>query len=363
MTDNPTSRNTTLVFDWGDTLMKVFPQYTGPMADWPEVSPVEGAADALRALSASGPLVVAANARESDVPQVWRALKRAGLDKYIQAVFTSQVLGNAQKPEPLFFRQIESVMDLASCQLVMIGDDYARDILGAKSAGWRAIWYNPGYQPAAGAVPLHDVEIADLSELPAAASRPPLPNYSACLVWLAERGTPFNILAHVNLVAAAAYLMALWLAQSGEPINPVLAHRGGLLHDLAKMDSIRAGKERGESGDHADMARVFLEARGQPELAQIADRHMIYNDPNYARRPLTWEQKVVNYADKLADNSRLVSIAERLEGLKARYPNETASLEASLAALAPLQAEICSRLSLTPAALVERLRNFLGLFE
>jgi putative hydrolase of the HAD superfamily len=29
--------NRCLLFDWGDTLMRVFPEYVGPMAAWPKV--------------------------------------------------------------------------------------------------------------------------------------------------------------------------------------------------------------------------------------------------------------------------------------------------------------------------------------
>lgn len=363
MAEQISPRNTTLVFDWGGTLMKVFPQFTGPMASWPEVAVIDGAADALKSLHERWPMVVATNATDSDSPLVRQALSRAGLGDYFGAVFTSQEMEGAQKPELRFFRALENVLGRAPHQMVMVGDDYTKDILGAKAAGWRAVWYNPAYTPAAGSIPLHDAEIHDMRDLPAVLEQPALPDYAVSLAWLAGRATPFNILEHVNLVASAAYLMSLWLAQTGEQVNPILAHRGGVLHDLGKIDSIRAGKERGEHGDHAGMARSMLEELAQPELAQIADRHMIYADPDYPRRPLTWEQKVVNYADKLANGSRLVSVQERIEGLKARYPQEAASLETSMAALGPLQDEICERLHTTPEDLAGRLREALGLLH
>ena len=40
----------TLVFDWGNTLMQVFPEYSGPMLEWPQIAPVKGIKTALTRL-------------------------------------------------------------------------------------------------------------------------------------------------------------------------------------------------------------------------------------------------------------------------------------------------------------------------
>ncbi|NLE77029.1 MAG: HAD family hydrolase, partial [Chloroflexi bacterium] len=39
-----------ILFDWGDTLMQDFPQFPGPMAQWPRVAAMPGALEALAAL-------------------------------------------------------------------------------------------------------------------------------------------------------------------------------------------------------------------------------------------------------------------------------------------------------------------------
>ena len=361
MREIPAGQNTALVFDWGDTLMKVYPQYNGAMADWPEVGQVDGVIEALEGLLGRHVMVVATNAAESDATDVWRALKRVGLEAFFRAVFTTRELDGARKPELRFFRQLENVLSRPVHQLVMVGDSYTGDILGAKGAGWRAVWYNPGHQLPPGSVPLHDAELFDMRSLPALLRRAWLPDVPTCLAWLEGRGAPYNLLTHVQLVASTAYLLAAWLAQAGESVDPILTHRGGLLHDLAKMDSIRLKKERGEHGDHAAMARDVLLERGQPELAEIADRHMVYADPHAPRRPVTWEQRLVNFADKLAEGSQIVPIEDRLAALKQRYPAFAGEMEQSTPVLQALQQEICDRLGLTPAELVEKLRQTLGL--
>jgi len=39
-----------IIFDWGDTVMCDFPEYTGPMAYWPKVEVVPGIEKALQQL-------------------------------------------------------------------------------------------------------------------------------------------------------------------------------------------------------------------------------------------------------------------------------------------------------------------------
>ena len=73
-----------LVFDWGNTLMKVFPEYTGPMVNWPEVAEVDGMSEALDGLAGRSPMVVATNAADSTAELVWKALRRAKLDRILK---------------------------------------------------------------------------------------------------------------------------------------------------------------------------------------------------------------------------------------------------------------------------------------
>jgi putative hydrolase of the HAD superfamily len=359
LTDQNISSNPVLVFDWGDTLMKVYPEYSGPMAGWPQVTETDGAVEALEALLGHFTMAVATNAGDSTAAQVWQALRRVGLGEYFKAVFTSAELG-ARKPQMAFFRQLESVLARPPYHLVMIGDSYHADVLGARLAGWKAIWYNPRREAAPGLLPLHDAEVANLRDLPVAIARLHLPDVPTCLSWLVERGTPLNILFHVQLVAAVAYQLAVWLGAAGEIVDPVLTHRGALLHDLAKIDSILPAYDPHIQGDHAAMAQRMLLERAQPELAEIAGRHMPYQDPAYPRRPLTWEQKLVHYADKLVDEKGIISTEERFQALKLRYPRAVQELDASWAQLEALQAEICARLNRTPVELVQQLRESAG---
>lgn len=356
MADTLNSEKVALVFDWGNTLMKVFSQYQGPMAEWPEVAEMEGVVDALEGLLGRYIMVVATNATDSNAEQVWKALKRVGLGEYFKAVFTFQELG-ARKPDLRFYRQLESVLAQAPHAMMMIGDDYQVDVLGAKIAGWQAVWYNPHHLAAPGLLPFQNAEVSNLGDLPRLLSLPAMPDYTTCLAWLVERGTPYNILAHIQLVAAVAYQLAVWMEAAGEKVNALLVQRGAMLHDLAKIDSIGTGKAGSKYIDHAEMARKMLLERNQPELAEIASRHMPYRDPNSPRRPQTIEQKLVHYADKLSEGTRLVSIEERLQALKGRYPQAVKEMEESWPLLSQLQEEIAAKLGISSIEMLDRLRK------
>ena len=128
VTTPPSGRLTTLVFDWGDTLMLNDLTQSGPMARWPKVSAVAGAAEALAQLKGRYHLAVAANAADSRSRDVRAALARVGLDSFFEAVFTSGELGS-RKPDPAFFQSMQSVLGIEPSQAVMIGDDYRVDVL------------------------------------------------------------------------------------------------------------------------------------------------------------------------------------------------------------------------------------------
>jgi putative hydrolase of the HAD superfamily len=98
---------TTLVFDWGDTLMRVFSEYNGAMVDWPEVAVMPGAVEALTRLHEEYALFVATNAAQSSADEVRAALQRVGLGGFFKDIFTSQKLDGFRKPEPAYFQTIE----------------------------------------------------------------------------------------------------------------------------------------------------------------------------------------------------------------------------------------------------------------
>lgn len=160
-----------VVFDWGDTVMHDFRVDHGPMAHWPRVEAVAGAAEALRALRPRHRLALATNATESDSALVRAALARVGLDGFFADgdLFVSSELG-VEKPDPRFYAAVLDRLSLPAQAVVMVGDNYENDVRGAHAAGLRTVWLAeqgsrpPGASSTSGAV--HDARVSSLSGLP-----------------------------------------------------------------------------------------------------------------------------------------------------------------------------------------------------
>lgn len=150
-----------VVFDWGDTLMRDFPQFEGAMVHWPRVERMPGVAETLRFLTGRIVLCVASNAGDSDADLMGRALERAGLRRFFDQLWTSRELG-AAKPSSAFFQAILRELELESQACVMVGNDYEKDIVPAKAAGMWTVWLAPSPAPKA---PDADAIIHSMKEL------------------------------------------------------------------------------------------------------------------------------------------------------------------------------------------------------
>jgi len=181
--------------------------------------------------------------------------------------------------------------------------------------------------------------------------RHPLPDIPTAESWLAEQGVEGELLAHVRLVARIAEHLARRLAGAGEDVDPVLAQRGGLLHDLAKLSAKQAARS------HERMAAEILLERGQPRLAEIARRHAMWAPLTDGQQPETWEQKLVYYADRIAQHDRLVGIDARMLEIAQRRPELRARIEEYRAAALVQEAEIARRLVLTVSDLWRELER------
>lgn len=341
----------TLVFDWGNTLMVDDGQFPGKMKDWPVVQAIDGVYKTLKMLSSDYRLVIATNAEDSTAPDIYNALSRVNLDSFFHEIFTCKELA-AKKPDPIFYQVLLEKLNQPVETVVMIGDDYIKDVVGAKLGGWKAIWFNPTGLSSNGHLPLQDMEIRNLNELPDLLMKPFLPDVQTCLGWYMELGATHTLLSHVQNVAAIAYQLSLWLEQTGLQVNPLLAHRGGLTHDLSKL------QEQTEK-NHAVLAAEFLESKKQFELAEIARRHLIGDLVSDHTKPQTWEEKIVNYADKLSEGNTIVSIDERLEALQHRYPDFALKIKKNTPLVKALENEIITALGTTSGHLLADLKNAL----
>jgi len=94
--------------------------------------------DVLPVLDALGdrPLGVITNG--TDVQQRGK-LERMGIADRFEVILTSEVAGLG-KPDPRIFVQAAARLNAAPDRCVHVGDDWMRDVEGARGAGFRAVW-------------------------------------------------------------------------------------------------------------------------------------------------------------------------------------------------------------------------------
>ena len=81
-------RYSTVLFDWGDTVMHDDPASIAPMVEWGTIEVVEGVVDVLEYLRSSGrQIALATSAAISNEGQIRGALRRGGLDAYFSKIY------------------------------------------------------------------------------------------------------------------------------------------------------------------------------------------------------------------------------------------------------------------------------------
>lgn len=71
-----------------------------------------------------------------------RKIKHAGLEKYFTKIFLSENIG-ALKPDARIFHHAITSLQASKKEVLMIGDNFDADIVGAKKAGIDQAYYNP----------------------------------------------------------------------------------------------------------------------------------------------------------------------------------------------------------------------------
>jgi HAD superfamily hydrolase (TIGR01549 family) len=99
---------------------------------------VSGAAGLLRAVRTRARIGIVSNNLFEEQQQ---KLRTCGLEPLVDALIVSEEVG-VSKPDPAIFREALQRLDCGPAEAVMIGDSWAADVIGARAAGIRAIWFN-----------------------------------------------------------------------------------------------------------------------------------------------------------------------------------------------------------------------------
>jgi len=156
-----------VAFDWGGTIMREIPDYSGPMAHWPHIEVLPGVTEALKELYGQTTCALATNTLYP-TNYTRAALERGGIQVYFHHVFTSHELRVA-KPNPAFFNLILQELKLKPSQVVMVGDHYRNDIAGAKAVGLHTVWLRENSSD--DEAPDADLIVSKMADVPAAVTQ------------------------------------------------------------------------------------------------------------------------------------------------------------------------------------------------
>ena len=136
-----------------------------------------------------------------------------------------------------------------------------------------------------------------------------IPSREECLKILKENNVPENVVRHSLKVAELALDIAKRLKARGINVDISLLEAAAILHDIM----------RSKKGDHAIEGARFIKGIGYEKVAETAKAHGLYNLPKI--KPETTEQKILFYADKRIIEDRIVSLKERFDDFRKRYPD------------------------------------------
>jgi FMN phosphatase YigB (HAD superfamily) len=128
--------------------MREFPEFDGPMYLWEKVEAVAGVAEAIPKIREDMIIALATNSIASQESEIRKALDRVGLNDCFDKIFCFTKIG-IMKPSRRFFDYIINDLGrmairpyISSQNLVMVGDDFEKDIKGANKSGIFGIWLN-----------------------------------------------------------------------------------------------------------------------------------------------------------------------------------------------------------------------------
>lgn len=149
-----------------------------------------------------------------------------------------------------------------------------------------------------------------------------LPSREQAILLLQKYNCPPKVIRHCEEVAALAQEIACKFEDKGIKVDLKLVEAGALLHDI--------GRSKTHAIDHGLVGSQIIKSEGLPDsLVNIVKRHVgggitaeeaeRFGWPKDLYIPVTLEEKIVSYADKLIDNSKRVPIDVEIHRLESEH--------------------------------------------
>ncbi len=161
-----------------------------------------------------------------------------------------------------------------------------------------------------------------------------IPTRSACFGLLWHHNVPSNVIRHSIAVSKFAAEIAEKLKARGIKVDSELLDRACLLHDIGKLESLSNG------GNHEEIGCKILKKHGCDEVAEVIRKHPIHYILDQKNKPSTWEEKILYYADKRAKDHKIVTIRQRLDDFRKRYPKFRESIDRAEPLILKLEKEL-----------------------
>ncbi len=189
---------------------------------------------------------------------------------------------------------------------------------------------------------------------------------------------PAHIRQHMKKVAMVAVFLAKKIKKNGEKINIRALKQAALLHDLMKLCDgntidLKYFKKPPQVEEieywnrlistyghkkHVQAGYEVLMDNNEPEIAGIVKKHGFHSIILEEEKPITWEEKILYYADKRVKHHKVVSLKERLQDGRNRYvPDGNISEDDKKIeqAIMILENEICQKAGILPETITETL--------
>jgi putative nucleotidyltransferase with HDIG domain len=139
-----------------------------------------------------------------------------------------------------------------------------------------------------------------------------IPNAKECEKLFDEFDVPERIRKHCRAVTKVAVFLAEKLQEKGINVDIDLVRAAAMLHDIDKLTTLNTVCEHGVT------SCKWLSCKEHKKVGEVIKKH-VYK--HYVESDeISWEDKIVYYADKRCNGGEIVTFDERMDYARKRYP-------------------------------------------